>query len=155
MPKLVKGGKYVFGWVVVGDNGEIPIPGEAAAEYGMNSPEDLIAIEGSQTSGGFGVSRKDTLCRSPLGVILERYGELETGREGEPILVEGRSKIYARVPLDRNGRILFTAGILRAYGIKPGDKILALRGSSLALAFAVRGPIVEEAADHPELEVFR
>mgnify|MGYP006308213043 CR=1 FL=1 len=154
MPKLVKGGKYVFGWVAVGENGEISIPPEAADEYGLTEPRDLIAIEGSQAGGGFGVSRLDKLADSPLGVILERYAELESGSGEEPVLVEGRSKIYARVSLNGEGRLLFTPEILEAFGIRPGDKILALRGSNLALSYAVRGPIVEEAARHPELKVF-
>jgi hypothetical protein len=43
---------------------------------------------------------------------------------------------------------------LKLYGIEPGDDLLVIRGSGLALGFAVRGPIVEEARNHPELERF-
>ena len=43
---------------------------------------------------------------------------------------------------------------LTAYGIQPGDRLLVIRGSNLGVGFGVRGPIIEEANRHPELEVF-
>ena len=39
-------------------------------------------------------------------------------------------------------------------GVKPGDRLLAVRGSRYGLSFVARGPIYEEALKHPELEVF-
>ena len=39
-------------------------------------------------------------------------------------------------------------------GVKPGDRLLAVRGSRYGLGFVARGPIYEEAVKHPELEVF-
>lgn len=153
MAKLVKGGKYVYGWVVVGEKGEIPLPAEGAREYELTAPQDLIVIEGSGTSGGFGISRKDKLSQSPLGVILERYCELESRPAGEPVLVEGRSKLYARIRMNAEGRLCFSPEILKAFGLCPGDKILALRGNNLALSFACSGPIIEEAGRHPDLPV--
>ena len=153
MPKLSKGGKYVYGWAIISADGEIPLPPEGAGEYDLDGPRDLIVIEGSGASGGFGVSRKDRLAESPLNVILERYDELAGTPEGEPVLVEGRSKIYARVPLNGEGRLQFTREILSAFGLRTGDKLLALRGSNIALSFAASGPIIDEASAHPELEV--
>ena len=35
MPQLVKGGKWVFGWIVVGRLKKIRIPPEAYNEYGF------------------------------------------------------------------------------------------------------------------------
>jgi hypothetical protein len=35
-----------------------------------------------------------------------------------------------------------------------GDRLLAARGSGLALGFVAQGPIYKEALKHPELEVF-
>jgi hypothetical protein len=39
-------------------------------------------------------------------------------------------------------------------GVKPGDKLLTVRGSRYGLAFVAQGPIYEEALKHLELEVF-
>ena len=39
-------------------------------------------------------------------------------------------------------------------GVKPGDRLLTVRGSRYGLGFVARGPIYKEALKHPELEVF-
>jgi len=39
-------------------------------------------------------------------------------------------------------------------GVKPGDRLLAVRGSRYGLGFVAQGPIYEEALKHPELAVF-
>jgi hypothetical protein len=37
-------------------------------------------------------------------------------------------------------------------GVRPGDKLLTVRGSCYGLGFVAKGPIYEEALQHPELE---
>jgi hypothetical protein len=39
-------------------------------------------------------------------------------------------------------------------GVEPGDRLLAVRGSSRALGFVAHGPIYDEALKHPELACF-
>lgn len=56
MPRLVKGGKWVYGWVIVGPQGELRIPPEAGDEYGFQSGEEVVFLPGSRSSGGFGLS---------------------------------------------------------------------------------------------------
>jgi hypothetical protein len=72
MPQIVKGGKYIFGWSRVGDNGEIRIPPEAFQEYDLKKYENLILIPGSKRSGGFGLTSIEKLKKSPLGSVLEK-----------------------------------------------------------------------------------
>jgi hypothetical protein len=38
--------------------------------------------------------------------------------------------------------------------LKPGDRLLTVRGSCYGLGFVARGPIYEEALQHPELACF-
>jgi hypothetical protein len=38
--------------------------------------------------------------------------------------------------------------------VRPGDRLVAVRGSRYALGFVARGPIYEVALKHLELEVF-
>jgi hypothetical protein len=40
------------------------------------------------------------------------------------------------------------------YGVERGASLLSVRGSALALGFIIRGPIIEEARKHPEIEVY-
>ena len=154
MPKLAAGGKYVYGWSVVSSSGEVTVPPEALGEYGIEGEQDLILIQGSEISGGFGVSRRKTLKESAMGVILERYSELESSPAGEPMVVEGRSKIYARAHLNPENRLQLTEEMRKAFGIKAGDRLLAIRGSDIAIAFAATGPILEEAGKHGDLPVW-
>ena len=56
MPRLVKGAKWTFGWVVVGPRREIAIPPEAWDEYGFQVGGEAIFCAGSRTSGGFSIS---------------------------------------------------------------------------------------------------
>jgi hypothetical protein len=44
--------------------------------------------------------------------------------------------------------------VLPEVGVKPGDKLLTVRGSRYGLGFIAKGPIYEEALEHPELEYF-
>jgi len=66
MPQLVKGGKWVFGWAVVGPGGGIRIPPQAYAEYGFQPGERVLFLHGSQRSGGFGIGRPETLAQAQI-----------------------------------------------------------------------------------------
>lgn len=153
MPQLVKGGKHVFGWSRVGDTGRITIPPQALEEYGLRESGRLVLVPGSRTSGGFGLGSEASLKESVLGQaadLLTGPGGLDVS-EGE--VVEQSGKPYCWVAL-RNGAIALPPRTLCRCGIRTGDRLLVIRGSGLTIGFAVRGPIVEEAKRHPELEVF-
>ena len=153
MPQLVKGGKYAYGWSCVGDTGGIILPPEAVEDYLLKEFERLFLVPGSRTSGGFGLASQDLLEKSPLGNVLDAHPELKEFQVPEGEVIVNRGKAYGWVQL-RNGGVEIPPRTLKHYGIKVGDKLLVIRGSGLAIGFAVRGPIVEEALKHDELEVF-
>jgi hypothetical protein len=126
MPQLVKGGKWVFGWVIAESGGEITIPPEAYREYGFRAGDEVIFLKGSRRSGGFGVGRADRI----------------------PALL--RKRILGQGQVDENGRVTAPPNV----GVQPGDRLLAVRGSGYALGLVARGPICEEATKHAELETF-
>jgi len=127
VPQLVKGGKWVFGWVVVSPEYEIRIPPVAFAEYGFQAGETAFITRGSRRSGGFGIGRQEKLANSPLRPRF--LGQVKIGAERQVLLPHEA-------------------------GIQPGEHLLVARGSGLALGFIQRGPIYEEARRHPELETF-
>ena len=131
MPRLVKGGKWAYGWVVVGPEGEITIPPEAWREFGFQDGDEAIFTPGSRRSGGFAVSTPGLTAevREKMGGATLR--ELARGRFGE-----GKVTIPPEA------------------GVQPGERLLAVRGSRYGLGFVAQGPIYEEAIKHPELEVF-
>ncbi len=129
MPQLVKGGKWVFGWVVVGPGGAIQIPPAAYTEYGFQPGEPVVLVRGSQRSGGFGIGRRERLGQSRI--LLQR-------------------RFLSHAIIGENGRVCLPPET----GVQPGDRLLAVRGSGLALGFLQRGPILDEARKHPEVEIF-
>ena len=153
MPQLVKGGKHVFGWSKVGHDGHIPIPPEAFAEYNLQTGEIGILIPGSRTSGGFGLARRDTLQASPMSVLLDSCPDLAEYRIPAGTAVKCRNKTCCWVKINDNS-ITVPPETLAGFGITPGDNLLTVRGSGLALGFLVRGPIIGEAVRHPEIETY-
>ncbi len=129
MPQVVKGGKWVFGWVVVGPRGEVAIPPAAWDEYGFRVGEEAVFIRGSRCSGGFGISTARLLVAASAPL-------------------QGRA--LARGSIDEVGRVVVPAGV----GVCPGDRLLAVRGSGRALGFVARGLIYEEAIKYPGLSCF-
>lgn len=154
MPQLARGGEFVFGWSKVSDKGKIPLPPEAMEAYGLKKFDKVILMSGSRRSGGFAVSTPALLAGSPLAAGLNRFPRLRTFQmpEGRVVRVEGRPLCWTSI--DEDGSITLPYETLREYEILPGDRLLTVRGSGLALGFALRGPLVDEALTHTEIEVF-
>lgn len=129
MPQLVKGGKWVFGWVIVSLSGEAKIPPTAFSEYGFQPGMQVIFLRGSRRSGGFAMGKPEKLKQAKISLLPRLLGQAK---------------------IDSTGKVTLPAEI----GIKPGERLLVARGSGLALGFVQRGPIFEAALEHPELEVF-
>jgi bifunctional DNA-binding transcriptional regulator/antitoxin component of YhaV-PrlF toxin-antitoxin module len=154
MPQIVKGGKYIFGWSKVGKNGRIVIPPEAVEEYGMTQYEKVILIPGSKRSGGFGLTSIELLKDSPIASLVQKDLRLAKFQSPEGNPIDINKKNYSWVKMEDNGIITVPLGTLKKFGIQPGDSLLVVRGSGLAIGFIVKGPIVEEARNHREIQLF-
>lgn len=155
MPRLVKGGKQVYGWSKVGKDGKIVVPTEALAEYNIPLPCKVILLSGSSRSGGFAVTTISLLKNSGLFRILSDNPKLADFQlaEGEIVLVAGKPCCW--VTLDTDGCIVVPLESLKKYGVKTGDLLLSVRGSRLGLGFCVKGPLTDEAKRHPTLILFK
>ena len=154
MPYIARGGKYVFGWSKVGSTGKIVIPQEAMEEYGLHDWQKVILMSGSRRSRGFGLTTPRLLRGSPLSSVLRRVPQLARFQmaEGRPVRV--RERTFCWTTIEEGGYITLPVETLRAYEIMAGDLLLAVKGSAVAIGFARKGPIVDEALEHPQLEVF-
>ncbi|MBN2325254.1 MAG: hypothetical protein JXQ30_16105 [Spirochaetes bacterium] len=161
MPKLVKGGKWVYGWSVVGMDCRVLVPPDARDEYGFALEEDVLVMSGSRRSMGFAVTTEALLSGTPFQRHFEGYLEfLEyyeknsmTGEDPRAVFSQ-KGKALSRVFLDERGCLQMWRALLERYGVSPFDRLLGVRGSGIALGFVVKGPIVKEAEKHPEIRVF-
>jgi hypothetical protein len=155
MPQLIKGGKYVFGWTFVHPDGTIIIPPEAQEEYNFKPGENLIVMSGSKTSRGFAITTINKILHTPILNRLKQFPMLYSFRRLKNGYVADGWKIYTWTTLDAGGCFIIHPDILQKYSVKPGDKLIAGRGSRLALAFIKQGTIINEALKHPELQIFK
>jgi hypothetical protein len=131
MPRLVKGAKWTYGWVIVGPEGDITIPPQAWEEFGFRAGDLAIFTPGSRKSGGFAIS---------TSALAAEAGDRMGGAGWQEL---GRSRF-------REGAVALPAEV----SARPGDRLLTVRGSRYGLGFIARGPIYQEAMKHPGLEVF-
>jgi hypothetical protein len=138
---------------VVDGGGSVPVPPEALAEYWLAGDEAGILTSGSKRSGGFSLTTAELLAGSPVGGVLEEHpGLAEPDRvDYGPVTFLGRA--YCRVQMQR-GRITLGGKALAAFGVRPGDRLLVVRGSRLGIGFAHSGPLVDHAAGHDEVDIF-
>ncbi len=129
MPQLEKGGKWVFGWAVIAPDRRLTIPPAAFVEYHFTVGETVHFLHGSRRSGGFAIGRPQTLAQSkiPLDQRIFAHGIILQGGQVEAPALDG---------------------------VEPGNRLLVVRGSGLALGFLAYGPIHDLARQHPEVEIF-
>jgi len=155
VPRLVKGGKYVYGWSEVGSEGRVMVPDEALTEYNFKPPSKVILLSGSRRSGGFALTTPSLLKNSRLSVILDENPRLAGFQlpEGETMTIAGKPCCW--VKLNTDGCITVPLETLKEYGVNQGDLLLSVRGSRLALGFCVKGPLIVEAKKHSSLTLFK
>jgi len=154
MPQIVKGGKYIFGWSKIGNNGKIRIPSEAFEEYNLERDVCCILFSGSKTSGGFGLSSVRILKNSIMKGLLEKNPSLANYEIPEGEIIKINNKKFCWIEIYEDKSIYLPQETLKAFGIENNDLLLSGRGSHLAIGFITKGPIYNEAKNHPEIEIF-
>lgn len=156
MQQLNKGGKYVFGWSVIGAEGAIHFPTMALSEYNLTSDPEIIIFTGSKVTGGFCVTNQRMLSSSKLKHSIDELPEL-TGKHsigsGQFIPYKGRS--YAWLPLSKDGTIQLPKQTLDFLNIRTGDRLMAIRSSDIAFTMGAKGPLIEKGINYSgQIEVF-
>lgn len=156
MPQLTKGGKYIFGWSLIRQDGVIHLPPDALSEYGLTDATKVILISGSKTTGGFCVTSQDLLASSKLKHILKDLPGLTVKRTvpaGTFLPYKGRH--YAWVPLAADGSIYLPEQALSFLKLKSGDRLMSIRSSDISFTMGVKGPLIEKGIAHSgEMEIY-
>ena len=144
MPKMTKGGKYIFGWSRIRVNGELIFPRMAVDEYNLQEETYIYIVSGSKQTGGFCVMTDPLLSHSKLKNILKENSSLadRSLSEGELIAYKGRK--YGWLSLKEN-TVYLSDDLMKMLEIKVGDKLLAIRSSDIAFTMGVKGRLIEKA----------
>lgn len=144
MPQLAKGGKYVYGWILINEDFSINLPDQIITEYNIQDRNTLYLMTGSKSTGGFCVLTKELLENSKINSILNDNKGLAkcSIREQEYITYKGRKYCWTQL---KNNKIYLTKNTLRACNLKVGNKLLSIRSSDIAFTLGGKGPLVEYA----------
>ncbi len=115
----------------------------AVDEYQIASEGKVILTGGSKTTGGFGVSRRGLLSQSKLRGVLDDNPLLDSYGLEEGALITYRGRLFCWLKITPEGCMKLNDEILKAFELKKGDKLLAIRGSNLAVGMGVKGPLIE------------
>lgn len=144
MPQLRHQGKHVFGWSVLGKENTIHFPPDAISEYGLEEESDIILFTASKTSGGFCISKLETLKSSKLSGILDDNPDLES-EESVGQIIKYKGKSYCHLKLLGENSIELSSEIMDHFDLKSQDRLLIVRGSNIAFDCIIKGPLVEVA----------
>ena len=153
MPQMNKGGKFIFGKLLIRDDLTIHLPTQALTEYNATAEGKVYLFTGSKVTGGFCVTRKGLLEPSKLGHILTDNPALLNYQtaEGEFIKYKGRS--YCWINISENGIIQLNQQILDFLNLKIGMELLSIRSSDIAFTMGATGPLLERADNYEGLVV--
>jgi len=126
MPRLTKGGKWVYGYVVVGDDRYMRLPYDTCSDYGFREGDAVVFLTGGAATGGFELGTPECVA----GLMASRM----LGRS----IVEAGRRI--RVPEDVD--------------LTQGQPLLAVRKNTRTLAMIEKGPLYEAAAAYPRLPLY-
>ena len=141
MVQLRHRGKNVYGWSVIDSNNSLCFPPEVINDYGLGYGTDLVLFTASKASGGFCISKFETLKSSGLSHIISENPELESD-SGRIIGYKGKSYCRLRMSGDR---LELSSQIMNHFELERGDKLLVIKGSNIAFDCIVKGPLVDMA----------
>ncbi|AGT43376.1 hypothetical protein [Treponema pedis] len=148
MPQITKGGKYIFGWSKIRENGVIIFPTPAVQEYKLEQETFVYIVSGSRQTGGFCVMPEPLLLHSPLKHILQENPQLADRSLEEGTLISYKGRKYGRLALKDNG-IRLSAALLHALELTAGDALLCIRSSNIAFTMGVKGSLIDKARAYP------
>ncbi|MGD9780721.1 MAG: hypothetical protein AB7V14_01060 [Kiritimatiellia bacterium] len=121
------GTKEAFGISVVGLDGTIRIPPRAFAHYRFRAGDWAVAVTTHRGEPGFALLNKK---RAEATVFRKFIAQLETPDEVRRF----QDKAYALVRVDA-GAIRLAPALLAAFRLKPGDRLMSVKSTTVALSF--------------------
>lgn len=147
MPQITKGGKYIFGWSKISENGKLVFPPMAVEAYRLKEEDHIYIVSGSRQTGGFCVLPEPLLINSKIKNILEENLNLADRSLGEGELISYKGRKYGWLALKEN-TIHLSAQLMKNLDIKVGDELLSIRSSDIAFTMGAKGRLINKARDY-------
>jgi bifunctional DNA-binding transcriptional regulator/antitoxin component of YhaV-PrlF toxin-antitoxin module len=155
MPHITKGGKYIFGWTIIRDDGSIFLPEEATKEYRIAENERVIIISGSKATEGIVIAKIEKVNKSGIAHLLSENRKLANFKMPEGELARYKGRRYCWATNNPGGIISLPKKTMEELDIRPKDALLVIRGSNLGFVMGKKGPLIAKARNHPEIPIFR
>ena len=146
MPQMNKGGKFIFGESVIRSDGRVQLPPQAVDEYRIASEGKAYLFTGSKITGGFCVTRQGLLLPSKLGHILTETPSLLHYDVPAGTFLPYKGRSYSWTAISKTGEITLAEEMMAFLHLKPGMRLLSIRGSNIAFTMGAKGPLLERAA---------
>ena len=144
MPQLNKGGKFVFGLSVIGDQNEMQIPEQAIREYNITKDDKIIIFTGSKATGGFCITSHALLSNSKLKHILDDCPALACCQLQEGSFIRYKGRGYSWLTISPSGVIQLPAQNMKYLNLSVGDTLMSIRSSDIAFTMGARGPLMDK-----------
>jgi len=155
MPQITKGGKFIFGWSKIQENGAVHLPKMAVEEYDITKEGKVYLISGSKQTGGFVVTKKGLLYDSKIGNILKDNEQLCSYKIASGEFIKYKGRLYTWCDITQEGIIYLTEDMREVLNINIGDKLLSIRSSDIAFCMGAKGQLIERAENYPgEIEFY-
>lgn len=147
MPRMNKGGKFIFGQSLISEQGLVRLPPQTADEYHITSEGKVYLFTGSKSTGGFCVTRRGLLLPSELGHILTETPALAYYELPEGSFLHYKGRAYCWTNISEGGEIRLTEEMLTYLELKHGMCLLCIKSSNIAFTMGAKGPLLKKAAD--------
>lgn len=144
MPQLNKGGKYVFGLSIIGNQNRIQIPTQALTEYNITREGKIIIFTGAKVTGGFCVTNHTLLSNSKLKHILDDCPALANFQLQEGSFIQYKGRGYSWLTISPSGVVQLPDHTMEYLNLSVGDTLMSIRSSNIAFTMGARGPLMDK-----------
>ena len=121
------GTKEAFGISKIKDDLTLKVPPKAISHYKISEQDYIILTTGHIGESGFGMIKKETALKS---VFKKFASEIKNCEE----ILYFNNRAYSMLKID-NGVTRLTKDVLKAFYLKPGDRLLVVKSTTVTMSF--------------------
>ena len=148
VPRVTKGGKYIFGWSRINDDLSMQLPKMAIDEYNITAEGKIILISGSKSTGGFVVTKRELLFGSKIENILTDNLRLYDYEIEEGKFIKYKGRLCGWCNISKTGKLRLNVNMMKMLDINIGDRLLSIRSSDIGFCMGQKGALIKRAENY-------